>query len=734
MISIAAVGALAGNQSPAAAQTQRRLAPQDYYRLESVGGGALSPDGTQLAFVRTRIIETENRRQSEIWVVPTDGSAAPRRLTSPATSASNPRWSPDGSILAFSSNRRRPEASTGQANITWFLSMDGGGEAFRIPGVTGRPIFSPDNQWIAYTRPTRPESPVGGEPLTDEERLIESRFTGRIYDWMNYRFNGCGYLPDPRDPRATPPAEVYVVARTGGAPRQLTSLGVNASALAWRPDSGALVFTADTEQRDEDNYGRADLWVIDLEGRTTRLIDDGYSVSQPVWSPDGESLVFRRQASLNLVIATMREDVLSESAESGQWETDERIKDELRRQQASARRAPVNHGPVHGAPVDLVRLRVAGAGGAKNLTADWDLLPSQPQMSPQGELYFSGGIGGNTHLFRIGSLASSVEQVTSGNRRLNGFTFSTAFDRVAYSVTGSVHPSEMYAAELGEVGDRKLTGFNDPVLAEVEVPTAERILYPSDDGTQVEGWVLVPPGYDPAAGPYPLILSIHGGPHGAYGNSFAFEQQLYAAAGHVVVYTNPRGSTGYGEAFLWAIWGGWGTLDGQDVLAGVDHVVANWAIDEERMGVTGYSYGGFMTNWTIGHTDRFAAAVTGAGIVNWVSDYGTADIPRTKESEFFGPPWEPRGREHLERQSPIYYAGNVTTPTLFVHGEADHRVPIEEGEQMYTALKKRNVDARFIRYPDMAHGGWTPWNMVHRYHHQLEWWQRYLGSTKRATE
>lgn len=152
------------------------------------------------------------------------------------------------------------------------------------------------------------------------------------------------------------------------------------------------------------------------------------------------------------------------------------------------------------------------------------------------------------------------------------------------------------------------------------------------------------------------------------------------------------------------------------------------------MGVTGYSYGGFMTNWTIGHTDRFAAAVTGAGIVNWVSDYGTADIPRTKESEFFGPPWEPRGHEHPERQSPIYYAGNVTTPTLFVHGEADHRVPIEEGEQMYTALKKRNVDAGFIRYPDMAHGGWTPWNMVHRYCHQLEWWQRYLGSTKTATE
>jgi len=280
------------------------------------------------------------------------------------------------------------------------------------------------------------------------------------------------------------------VARTGGAPRQFTSLGVKASALAWRPDSGALVFAADADQRDEHNYGRADLWVVDLEGNSMRPTDDGYNVLQPAWSPDGEALVFRRQAS--------------------------------------ARRLPVNRGPVYGAPVYLVRLRMDGVGGAQNLTADWALLPSQPQMRRQGDLYFSGGIGGNTHLFRIGSSALSVEQVTSGDRRLNGFTFSTAFDSFAYSMTGSAHPSEMYAAESGEADERKLTGFNDPVLAEVELPTEERILFPSDDGTQVEGWVLVPQDYDLAERLYPLILSI------------------------------ARGSTGYGEVLLWAIWGGWG--------------------------------------------------------------------------------------------------------------------------------------------------------------------------------
>jgi len=605
--------------------------------------------------------------------------------------------------------------------------------------VTGPPVFSPDNRWIAFTRSTPPDlgqdAPPATTPLSDAEQLIEDRFTGRIYDWMNYRFNGRGYLPDPRDPNATPAAELYVVSRDGGAPRQLTTLGVNVGNLAWRPDSRALAFSADTHQRDEHNYGRSDLWVTLLDGGTTRLTDDRYNSSQPIWSPDGQFLVFRRQAGLNLVIDAMRDGIIPARAERRRVEAsqseEERIAEELRHEQEEARLGRVERQPGYGAPVDLVKMRADGGGFVQVLTASWDLLPSQARFSPDGgHVCFGGGVSGNTHLFRVPSAGAQVEQVTEGDRQLSGFSFSTAFDRIAYSVTDSARPSEMYVAELGDSDDRRLTGFNEAFVEEVQLPTAERIRYPSDDGTEVEGWVLLPPGYDPADGPYPLILTIHGGPHGAFGNRFSFEHQLFAANGHVVVYTNPRGSTGYGEGFLWATWGGWGNLDTEDVLAGVDHAVAAYAIDETRLGVTGYSYGGFLTNWIIGHTTRFAAASTGAGIVNWVSDYGTADIPRTKESEFFGPPWEERGRRHLETQSPIYYAGNVTTPTLFIHGEADHRVPIEEGEQMYTALKKRDVDAMFIRYPDMAHGGWTPWNMVHRYQHQLTWWARYLGTAR----
>jgi dipeptidyl aminopeptidase/acylaminoacyl peptidase len=207
-----------------------------------------------------------------------------------------------------------------------------------------------------------------------------------------------------------------------------------------------------------------------------------------------------------------------------------------------------------------------------------------------------------------------------------------------------------------------------------------------------------------------------------------------AANGFAVLYTNPRGSTEYGETFLWGTWGGWGGLDYEDVMAGVDHVLARYPIDPKRLGVTGYSYGGFLTNWVITQTPRFAAAIVGAGISNWISDYGTADIPRTKESEFYGTPWEARGAETLLKWSPVMKAASVVTPTLFVHGESDLRVPIEQGEQMYTALKKRKVPAMFIRYPDSYHGGWSPWNTVHRYHYEMAWWKKYLQGTATSSE
>jgi len=698
----AVVGSMLACASLSGRLEARQLTLEDYYRIVSVQAPAMSPDGKWVAFVRSTIVEAENRRQGELWIVPADGSAPARRISDPALNVTAPRWSPDGQLLSFTGRRRGAPADDEGGSI-WFVRADRLDEpAVHIRGVEGTAIFSPDNKWIAFTKKiAKPKAPTYA---SDGEKVINERFKGKAYEWIQYRFDQRGYLPDPRDPAATPPEELFVVSRDGGEAKQLTTTGVTVSGVAWRPDGGALAFIANEFQRDEYVYPRADLWTVTLEGKTTRLTNDGYDHDSPAWSPDGRTIAMRREQGLSAVIAAKQN---------------------------------------YGAPNDVFIVAADGGSGSSrtpqltNITSGWDLLPGPPSWSPDGRfVYFTGGIGGSDHMFRANvgsgsSRTSAVEQITTGDRQLNGFSQSSRWDAMAYVAGDSAHPAELFTSSSDGRNEKKLTTFNDAFVKDVEAIAADRILYKSKDGTEIEGWVLKPRGYT-AARAWPLILSMHGGPHGAYGHSFSFEHQLFAANGYLVVYTNPRGSTNYGEKFLWATWGGWGNLDFEDVMAGVDYAKTKYNVDEKRMGVTGYSYGGFLTNWVIGHTNRFAAAISGAGIANWISDYATSDIPRTKESEFFGAPWD-RGRDILQKQSPITYAQNFKTPTLFVNGEADARVPIEEAEQMYLALRKQRIPARMVRYPDTYHGGWSPWNTVHRYYEELKWWQRYLGASTTTT-
>jgi len=676
----------------AVSASARPLALEDYYRIVSVQAPAMSPDGKWVAFIRTAIVEAENRRSSELWIVAADGSTAARRISDPALAASSPRWSPDGQLLSFVGRRRGGPPAEGDGDSIWFLKMDRLDDpATHIKGVGGTPIFSPDNKWIAFTR--RIAKPKAPQYASDSEKQINERFKGKSYEWLNYRFDQRGYLPDPRDPEATPPEELFIVPRAGGDPKQLTSTTVTVRNPVWRGDSGALAFVANVHERDEYTYDRADVWTVSLDGKSTRLTDDGYNHNSVSWSPDGSSIAVRRELGLSAVIASKQ---------------------------------------THGAPVDIYLISASG-GPLKNITADWDLIPGMPAWSPDGRyVYFGAEVSGADHLFRVAAGSGSVEQVTKGQRELTAFSPSARWDLMAFVGQDSTHPTELFASAVDGSREKRLTSFNDPLVADVEPATAERIRYPSKDGTPVEGWVLKPRGYT-SSRPWPLILVMHGGPHGAYGYDFSFEHQIFAANGYLVVYTNPRGSTGYGEKFLWGTWGAWGDRDFEDVIGGVDYAKSHYSVDEKRMGVTGYSYGGFLTNWVVGHTTRFAAAISGAGISNWISDYGTADIPRTKESEFSGPPWDPKAHEILRRQSPIEYVADVKTPTLFVDGEADVRVPIAEAEQMYTALRKLRVPARMVRYPDSYHGGWSPWNTVHRYYEELKWWERYLNAATRSS-
>ncbi|MDX1647841.1 MAG: S9 family peptidase [Longimicrobiales bacterium] len=694
-IGILGVGLLCLAPLPAHGQG-RPLSYDDYYRIETASATVLSPDGSRVAFVRSRRLEEENRTHREVWVVAADGSEDPLRLTSSATEAWNPRWSPDGRLLAFSSTRR-PASMDGPESV-WFLPMDRPGEAVQLEGVGGFPVFDPTDRWIAFTRPVSPELAPEREPdrtepgadLTEEERKIVERFDGRAYDWMQFRFDGRGYLPDPTDPRATPPSQLFVLPRSGGEGRQLTHLTVDASGVAWHPGGGSLVFVADEHQRDELSYPRADLWTVDLQGTVHRVTDDEYDWDDPAWSPDGGRLVAVGTVGLDVVI---RE----------RWD--------------------------HGSPVDIWLLSADGRE-RRNLTEDFDLIPGAPTWSPDGEaVFFTAGIGGDVHLFRLDVATGEAVQVTSDAGRVGSVSFSADGSRMAYTREDATHPAEVFVGRVGGAATR-LTALNAGLLGDLALQEPRRLLFESPDGTEIEGWVLPPVGWtEEDERSWPMLLNIHGGPHGAYGNRFSFDFHLQSSRGYFVLYTNPRASTGYGEEFRWATWGSWGDEDYDDVMAGVDAVVARFPVDEERMGVTGYSYGGFLTNWIITQTDRFAAAVSGAGISNWVSDYAVADIPRTKETEFYGPPWEEDGLRNLLAASPVIHAAGVSTPTLFVHGESDHRVPIEEAEQMYVALKKQAVPAKMIRYPDSSHGGWTPWRYLHRLYAAQEWWEAWLGET-----
>jgi dipeptidyl aminopeptidase/acylaminoacyl peptidase len=388
-------------------------------------------------------------------------------------------------------------------------------------------------------------------------------------------------------------------------------------------------------------------------------------------------------------------------------------------------------------PVGLGAEASAKAAPAINLTDKWDLEPNSPRWSADGRyVYFTADKAGTTHVFRVAARAGApVEQVTTGERRLGSVTFDKAMTRIAYTAGTYDSPSDVWSARIDGSDEKRLTDLFGDVRSDIGITRTERITWKSADGTAIDGFLTYPYGYQKGSGRYPLVVFNHGGPHASVGPGFNFKQQYFAANGYFVLDTNFRSSTGYGDAFKWATWGAWGTKDGQDVIAGVDYVIANHPVDRSRVATMGHSYGGFMTNWLMTqYPDRFAAAASGAGISNWFSDYGTADIYRTKETEFFGTPWSAEGIKRMVAQSPLMQAGRVRTPTLFIVGEMDQRVPYEESEQMYFALRRQGVPAKMIAYAGQPHGISGHWNNVHRMLNELQWIDRYLKARANTSE
>ena len=699
LLSIASVPSIAESQ------TGRPLAIEDYYRLRELGSPEISPDARWVAFTLGRRIEATNGTESEVWLVATDGSSPARRVSPAGVNATAPSWRDDGR-LRFATGR-----------LPWFVDpavpdrvdstiVDSTGGPRRGGGPGGGgfavPQSSPDGRWMAFVRDVPP--PKRARPaMTEFEQRAEEHFRGVSFDFYPFMGDGRPFpLPNRNDPEVSPPQEIFVSATADpsgakrpqddmpSAARQLTRLGLRPTGVGWSPDGKSIAFTADSAYREERKYGRSEIWVVNVaDGALRRLtpnVENDYTGAR--YSPDGRWILTTRGLADDHIIAAKLD---------------------------------------HGGATDLVLVPAPG-GAEVNLTADWDYLPTAPFWSKDGKyVYFGGGVGGTTHLFRVPASGGTVEQITKGERRLGGFSYDRTFTTMAYTMGVMERPSEIWVANFDGSGERQLTHVFDDFTREVALSKSERLLYKSADGTQIEGWLVFPYGYRPDGGPYPLVVASHGGPHSADGYGFNFKNQYLAANGYFVLHTNFRSSTGYGEKFLWGTWGGWGNKDGQDVMAGVDLVQSRYPIDRAHTAAIGHSYGGFMTNWLITqYPDRFAAAIPGAGIVNWMSDYGNADIPITKEKEFWGAPWDPKARETMLRQSPLTYANRVKAATLFIVGEIDQRVPYSETQQMYTALKKNGVPAKVIRYAGMPHGISGHWNQVHRMLNERRWLDSYL--------
>jgi len=686
---VTAAGAQTTGQATAQA-TGRPLVVEDFYRLKAVGAPTISPDGRWVAFTVATHVEETNIDRSEVWLVSASGTPSARRVSEEGANGVNPQWTDDGR-LRFAVDRQgwAIDPSALDRPTRDDVPLRSTGRGFGGGAAAPLPVPSPDGKWTASLRNAPP--PRRDRVFeSDFERRHEARFKGVQFDWLDFQRDGQPFpVPNRTDPLINPPQEIFLTPAGGGAERQLTRAGLRPEGLEWSRDGSSLVFTADTGYRNERRYGSNEIYQLSLDGTLRRLTNDrNYNYTGARVSPDGRWILYTRQLSTDAVIAQKLD---------------------------------------HGGPRDLAVMPASG-GTERILTADWDFLPTDVSWSPDGKhVYFMGGVGGANHLFRVSPMGGAVEQVTKGERRILNVSFDRAYAKIAYTVGLIESPPEVHVANIDGSGERKLSSVHGAFMSDVALSKAERLQFKSKDGTPIEGWLLSPHGYRADRGPYPLIVSNHGGPHSADGYSFDFKNQYFAANGYFVLEVNFRSSTGYGEKFLWGTWGAWGDRDGEDVIAGIDHALTRAAIDGRRVATIGHSYGGFMTNWLITqYPDRFLAGIPGAGIVNWVSDYGTADIARTKETEFYGTPWEQKGRDIMIRQSPLTYASRVKAATLFVHGELDQRVPYTEAEQMFVALKKNGVPTKMIQYEGMSHGIIGSWNQIHRMLNERHWLDQYV--------
>ena len=659
--------ALAG---PVDAQDKRPVQTEDMFDMRSVGAPVVSPDGVWIAYTVSRTSLEDERSYTRIYMSPAEGGEA-IGLTVEGKSAVSPGWSPDGRYFTFTASRDEGE------NQVWALDRRGG-EGFPLTdveqGMSGY-RWSPDGTRLLLT--------IRDAEEKDEDKKENAPREPWVIDRLQFKRDNMGYLTGNRR------THLYVFELGSRELRQLTTGDWDESLGVWSPDGTRIAFASNRTDEPDANEN-SDIWIVpsDLEEPTAsprRVTTNEGSDRSPAWSADGRSLAYT---------TGIRPDLI--------W-----------------------YATTHLAVISI------DGGEPYLLTTDLDRNVSQPRFSDDGDwIWFRLEDSAENHVARIRPSGEDLERPISGSFSAGAFDW--AGGTFAVSVSYLDHPGEIYrmtGAERGSGDLSRVTGHNDDFLSKVLVAETRNIQFHSADGTEVEGFVTFPPDFVEGQR-YPTLLRIHGGPVSQFNHGFQFESQLFAANGYVVVRTNPRGSSGYGQDFSAALWADWGNPDFQDVMAGVDYAIEQGWSDPDRLGVGGWSYGGILTNYVITQTNRFQGAITGASEVLYIANYGHDHYQRQWEAEL-GLPWEGDNRENWERISPFNRVEHIETPTLIMGGEQDWNVPILNSEQLYQALRRRGIETQLVVYPDQGHGIRVPTYQVDRYERYLDWYNDHVRGASR---
>jgi dipeptidyl aminopeptidase/acylaminoacyl peptidase len=656
------------------------LTADDLSRFRWVDHVRLSPSGDRVAYQVTWGDMEARQNLGRVLLGPAGSGAPARELRTDVGRDHSPEWSPDGKRIAFFSRRG--------ARDQLFVAEAGGGEEAEavqltaIPdGVSSAPAWSPDGSTLAFLGrvPADPDAVVDDPRPPEGDEQLRRPPVARVVRRLDYKRDGVGFL-DGRH------AHLFVVAADGGEPRQLTTGAWSVGGFSWAPDGRSLAVVGDAEPG-ADLRRTQRLYAVDLDGGR-RSLAGGLMMSTPAWSPRGD---------LVAVLAPLGEE---------------------------------------GGRMERIWLVPAGGGEPRCLTAELDRSvggsvitdmradhSSRLRWSADGDrLYFQASGPGVAEVLSV-DLDGRVSVELAADRRAV-YDFDVEAGLIAAVVADATTPAEVLLARGG--AERRLTDAN-PWLRERHVAEPTRHLFTAADGLEIEGWLFEPPGFDPSR-KYPLVMQIHGGPHGQYGWSFFHELQMLAGTGFLVFVTNPRGSDGYGEAFRRACVRDWGGADYQDLMTALDQLIARTGfVDEARMGVAGGSYGGFMTNWVVGHTDRFAAAVAMRSISNLVSEFAQHDIVLWGELEMGPRPWP--DPDELWRRSPIRYVNDIHTPLLLLHGEMDLRCAVSQAEELFGALRLLEREVEMVRFPgeshDLSRGG-RPDRRVERLRRIGSWFAGHL--------